>query len=519
VLLDNVSEASSAWLALRLAGKKVNKRGVGAVVEIASGGHYQRRVCRTGRVRFGLGGLDRVDVVRVTWPNGVAQNVIGPALDVELTVEEIVRVSASCGFLWAYDGHRFELINEILGIGPLGVPMAPGVYHQPDCTELTKIESRRLAARNGFYELRLTEELRETMYVDRVALRVVDHPAGREVIPNEMFTAPPFPEDKLFAVPDPRPPVGAVDDRGADVLALVRERDGRVPTFPMTPYEGLARPHALTLDLGDLEGAGRILLLLDAWIYWPESSTVMAISQDPRFAIAPLQLEVRDERGGWQVAIPSVGLPTSKGLVVPVDLTGRFPGRDHHVRLSTNLCVYFDRIAVATRDEAGACRVTELEVAGAELRFRGFSRMRRDALGFERFEYDEVDPTGPWNPANGLYTRYGDVTALLTRTDDRYAVIGAGDEIALRFPAGDLPALPEGWTRDFVFYAGGWVKDGDLNTLFSESVSPLPFHGMSGYPYPANQRYPDSPEVRRYLRTYQTRRAPNTVGPLRVRRP
>ena len=53
---------------------------------------------------------------------------------------------------------------------------------------------------------------------------------------------------------------------------------------------------------------------------------------------------------------------------------------------------------------------------------------------------------------------------LLLEGDDRYPIMGPGDEIALRFDATALPALPEGWTRDFLIYTQGWIKDADLNT-------------------------------------------------------
>ncbi len=515
VLLMNESQDPGSWLCVRLVGKKSNRSGYGSTVEIASaGGHYQKQTFRESEVHFGLGNLKGVEVVRVTWPNGIAQNVIRPDIQKPLTVEEFVRVSVSCGFLYSFNGKGFELVNEILGVGPLGAPLAPGVYYPVDCTELTKIESSQLVEQDGVYELRLTEELREITYADQITLRVIDHPAELEVVPNEMFTLPPFPEDKFFAVAGRRPPVSAVDGEGKDVRELIVERDGKVPEFPLTSYLGIAEPHSLVLDFGDLSGAEKILLCLDGWIYWPEGSVTLAVAQDPRFQIQPLLLEVRDRSGNWKTAVDGAGLPTSKGMVVPVDLTGKFPGNDYHVRLSTNLCVYLDRIFVSTRDNAAQCRQRELPVATADLRFRGFSSLKRDALGFERFDYDDASPIGAWNPPKGLFTRYGDVTELLSRPDDRYVIFGPGDELALRFDARGLPQLPPGWIRDFIFYANGWVKDGDLNTKFSETVAPLPFHGMSGYPYPVTESYPDTPEHRRYLREYNTRPARCTVGAL-----
>jgi hypothetical protein len=119
-----------------------------------------------------------------------------------------------------------------------------------------------------------------------------------------------------------------------------------------------------------------------------------------------------------------------------------------------------------------------------------------------------------WNPTPGMYTRYGDVRSLLAGVDDRYVIMGSGDEIELRFNASRFPALKSGWKRGFLLLVDGWSKDGDLNTAFASSVEPLPFHGMTGYPYPETERYPDTPEHREYLREYNTRPALRFIGPL-----
>jgi hypothetical protein len=227
-----------------------------------------------------------------------------------------------------------------------------------------------------------------------------------------------------------------------------------------------------------------------------------------------LTLEVRDADGNWITAIASVGLPTSKGLVVPVDLTGMFPGPDFHVRLTTNMRIYLDRIFVSTQDEAASCIVNELAVSTAELQYHGFSPLHRDDNGYELFYYDEVRPTGSWSPAAGMMTRYGDVTPLLLTAENMVAIFGSGDELTMRFDARQLSPLPEGWVRDYIFFVDGWVKDGDLNTKYSETIEPLPFHGMSGYPYPASEAYPHSPELQDYMDNFNTRPSVKTTGTL-----
>jgi len=144
-----------------------------------------------------------------------------------------------------------------------------------------------------------------------------------------------------------------------------------------------------------------------------------------------------------------------------------------------------------------------------DLRFRGFSPARIDARREqpEEFEYLTPAAVSNWNPTPGYYTRYGDVTPLLSSVDDKMVIMGAGDEVRISFDAGKLPPLPAGWRRDWLLKVDGWAKDRDANTAFSQTVEPLPFHGMTSYPYPANEQYPDGPEYEQYRKEYNTRPA------------
>ena len=119
-----------------------------------------------------------------------------------------------------------------------------------------------------------------------------------------------------------------------------------------------------------------------------------------------------------------------------------------------------------------------------------------------------------WNPTPGNYTRYGDVLPLVTRVDDRLTVMGSGDELKLAFPASQLPPLRPHWTRDFLLLVDGWAKDADANTAFSQSVTPLPFHRMSAYPYKPSEHFPADAEHAAYVREYLTRPALRLIRPL-----
>ena len=102
----------------------------------------------------------------------------------------------------------------------------------------------------------------------------------------------------------------------------------------------------------------------------------------------------------------------------------------------------------------------------------------------------------------------------LQSIDDRYPVLASGDVVELEFDAGALPPLPEGWARDYCFTTEGWVKDADLNQAVREDVRPLPFHGMSAYPYDEAKEAHPHPD---FVREWFTRPARALVNPEALR--
>jgi hypothetical protein len=120
------------------------------------------------------------------------------------------------------------------------------------------------------------------------------------------------------------------------------------------------------------------------------------------------------------------------------------------------------------------------------------------------FDYDSVTTESPWRPITGTATRYGDVRPLLDRGDDQYVVMVPGDEVTVEFNA-PAEAPPSGWTRTFILYSDGWIKDSDLNTASGTTVGPLPYHAIKSYPYAPGDAYPADSARQRYLREYNTR--------------
>jgi hypothetical protein len=83
--------------------------------------------------------------------------------------------------------------------------------------------------------------------------------------------------------------------------------------------------------------------------------------------------------------------------------------------------------------------------------------------------------------------------------------MNAGDELALQFAA--PPPPPPGWVRDFVLAGDGWIKDGDYNSSYSQTVLPYPHHARRDYDSPPDRLENDW--VYRHhaadWQTYQTR--------------
>jgi hypothetical protein len=277
---------------------------------------------------------------------------------------------------------------------------------------------------------------------------------------------------------------------------------------------GVAKPHTLEIDFGHVALSGRAVLLLNGWVDWPDGSTFRAASQESRGGLVMPYLQMQDAEGRWKTVNDDMGMPAGKPKTIAVDL--RFLSASRKLRIVTSLCVYWDEIFLSEGASEADARPRALPLLSADLHFRGFSASQIDAgrKQPDTFFYDRVSPNSFWNPTAGRYTRYGDVRELLLDVDDRLVLMGSGDELRLRFNAHSLPPVPSGWKRDFLLKVDGWAKDSDPNTAFPATVEPLPFHGMSRYPYPSNEHYPDDAVHEQYRKEFNTRPALRLIRPL-----
>ena len=533
---------------VRLAGKVSNRGGVGAKIEVRAGSLRQRAETYAATPApapadsvFGIGQRAGVDAVRVLWPAGIVQTeteivlkgASATTVAVSTTVTELDRKPSSCPYLYAWNGERFEFITDFMGGGELGYWAAPGVRAAPDPDEYVRIRGDQLKERAGRYELRVTNELEEALFVDHLKLVAVAHPRGVEVYPNEGLGNPTSKQFKLSATRDARPPAAARDEHGHDMLAKIASMDRQYPDdFKLARIRGYAEEHALVLDLGGgapetdavknprrgvrghsaragargIRADGeRVLLLMTGWTDYAFSSDNVAASQSG-MALKPPALQVRDARGEWRTVIEDIGIPVGRPQTVAVDLTGKFLSPSREVRVLTNMRIYWDQVLVDTSGGGFPFELRSLRPASAVLSWRGFSAETtpdgREPYGYD---YARVSATSPWKTMAGRYTREGDVRELLRDVDDIFVISRPGDELSLSFDATRLPPLPEGWTRTFLLYADGFSKEMDINSASPDQVAPLPFHGMKSYPYAAPERYPWTPARRASVERYNTR--------------
>jgi tetratricopeptide (TPR) repeat protein len=509
---------------IRLEGKVSNRSGFGSKIDMRAGSLTQKLETYSStpapapsEIIFGLGQREKPDAIRVIWPAGITQAeteiLPSPQASRATTITELDRKPSSCPFLYTWNGERFVFLTDFMGGGEMAYWEGYGSYNHPDPDEYVRIAGDDLKPKDGRYELRVTNELEEVLYVDHLQLIAVDHPKGTEVYPNEGLANPTSSKFILYRTRAAKPPLSAIDDDGNDVLSRLVHVDRKyVDSFKLHSTRGYADEHSLILKLDDKKDfKGRALLLMNGWTDYAFSSDNVAASQMNKSLVFP-SLQVKDKQGEWKTVIENIGIPVGRPQTMTVDLTGTFLSDSREVRIVTNMRVYWDQILVDTSNDESEVRMTQLEPIKADLRLRGFSlETSPDDKEPYGYDYDKVSFTSPWKNFAGTFTREGDVRKLLTEIDDIYVISRTGDEISLSFDANALPALSDGWSRTFLLYSFGYSKEMDINSGSPDVVMPLPFRGMTKYPYTAPESYPLTPERQSYLEQYNTRRVAFTI--------
>ena len=494
---------------LRTGSGKNNYFGIGAKVEVKAGDLYQIQYVDRPTTTFGLGNNTKADVLRISWTNGVPQNHFEPNANQTVIEEQFLK--GSCPYLFGWNGSKFEFLTDVLWPSALGMPLGimagETLYAFPNSTDEYLMIYGEIEPLDGHYLLNFTTELWETPYLDKVHLVAIDHPDSVKVFIDEKFSPPPFPSQRIYNFTNKYLPIYAEDHRGNDVLDIIKNDDKNyLSNFLMDKYQGVSELHDLILGFENLERKDSLFLFLHGWLFPTDASINVNISQSQELESVFPFIEVVGEDGSWVVAEKNIGFPKGKNKMMVINMTNKFLSDDYRIRLRTTMQIYWDHIFMTSSASGNLFKSYKLHPVVADLVYRGFSEIDRVNFGSPHIpDYYSVSKGQKWRDLTGNYTRHGDVLPLLLDSDNKYVIMNAGDEIKLKFDASSLPKIKKGWTRDFLFYNDGWLKDGDLNTAQGQTVEPFPFHGMESYPYENRDVLLNDQSYGNYQKIYNSR--------------
>jgi hypothetical protein len=447
------------------------------------------------------------------WSNGEKSTSITFTLNsrfIIVATYTVISGYASCPSLYYWNGTNYVYVTEVSNAGWLGYMNYMDengniVFGGGNPWDTIKLNASQLTPRDGNYDVLLQQRWDEIFYLDSAFMMVVDHPANvdaystmvnyvNQAFPSEIYTVS---KNNL------KTPVSAYNENGENVLPEISKLDG-----VFTPgINGLLSPswnnitlNQLTLDLGDLSDAQQIKLLINGMVDWGPAQPYYdwidgfntaysegLVPNGTQIYPAPY-MEIMDGNGNWVRVPADRQMPTPSDYTARsfvVDLTGLFPKgiSDYKIRITNFWNVTFDYIGIDTTPQAN-------------------------------ITVQRINPTATLeqvvtshSSVTGNFTRYGDVTQLLSNADDMFVIGMQGDQVSLQFPTANLAPLADGMERDYFLFVACWFKDppGNWGYGFDFTVNPLPFQNMSGFPYPPTESYPYDAAHLQYLSEYNTR--------------
>ena len=449
------------------------------------------------------------------WSNGGTSTTIKINLQSRITLVvtyNLISGYASCPSLYYWNGTDYVYVTEVSNAGWLGYmdymdENGNIVFGGGNPWDTIKLDANKLTPKDGYYDMVLFQQWDEIFYLDTAYMLVVDHPIDTDVYSTMMNYVNQAFNGELYTVSKTnlQTPVSAINEKGENVLPCISQLDG-----VFTPgSNGLTSPswdnitsNQLTLDLGDLSDAQQIKLVINGMVDWgsPElyyewvDSSKSAFDQglvpDGTQIYPAPYMEVMDETGSWVRVPQDRQMPTPSDFVprsFVVDLSGLFPkdANEYQIRINNFFNVTFDYIGID---------ITPQENITVQ---RINPEATLSSIGFG----------GTISNASGSFTKYGNVTEILIEADDMFVIGMQGDRVALKFPTANIAPLENGMERDIFLFVACWFKDppGNWGYGFKFAVDPLPFQGMSGFPYPETESYPYDNEHLSYLSEYNTR--------------
>ncbi len=425
-------------------------------------------------VSIGLGGSAAADYVALQWSDGVSQTELELASGRTHVIAETQRQLASCPVIFAWDGEEYRFVSDVLGVGGLGFFSEPGVSAPPRPFEKYLLPDGLLAARDGHYQIKLTEPMEENAYVDAVTMAVYDLPEGWSMVMDErMGTGGEAVTGRPIIYRESIDPVRVTDVLGRVVTPDVLTANLRAPDPGTVDHRFiglLAEDQILTVEFDQPIDRPGAVLVADGWVEYPYSQTVFAAWQ-AGISYRTATLEARDRDGNWHTVVNEFGYPAGMPRKMALPMPSLPPGTAA-LRLSSNMEIYWDRLQVVFEDQGLAVQPRVLVPGHAWVARTGFPRRTTGPQKVPQYDYSDRIPYWDTKYQRGFYTALGDAYELLSERDGALAIIGGGEEIHLEFPV-PSPPLP-GMKRHLVLDFRGWAKDMDMYTADGETVAPIP---------------------------------------------
>ena len=293
------------------------------------------------------------DAVRVLWPSGILQTELplrgrpAPARTARARHQGAGPQAVVVPVPVRLERARVRVRHRLHGRRRDGrTGTAPGHYNHPDPDEYVRSADDQLRPRDGRLELRVTNELEEALFVDRLCSCSASliRPTSRS-IPNEGMRRAGAALPPRRRARRARPVAAAIDDRGRDVLdRLAARRPPRSWTaFALRHIRGYAEEHAL--DAGSRPGGRR----RRASSCSPAGPTTRSPATTwprtrPAWPCSRRRLQVQDGSGAWQTVIDGPRHPRRPSADV---WSSRWPAAGasdaRRVRIVTNMRIYWDR--------------------------------------------------------------------------------------------------------------------------------------------------------------------------------
>lgn len=391
----------------------------------------------------------------------------------------------SSPLVYTWNGEKYTYTVDVGGFLP----------KELNGVDIAQIDSKDIAPKDGKYSMKITEEYNEIVYYDELALMIFDHQPGYTVVQplkrdanvNDLRTVKDTPTNEL---------VSCVDDQGKNCTDALRAYDDK---WSYRNENGSFNTKNLKkywiLDFGDLSNASNTAQLVMRGARNYEASATYPGN-------SARSVQVKDANGNWveiynKNQLDSDGSPRLRTL----DLAGKFLSNDYRVKVAfdTFNANYF---AVDTSTQVPFTSHT-YHPDSANLGFYGFSAI--DRTYFMDHDYSKVAPAPekPFKNQYGKFTKYGDVTPLLSAGDDQPVIMRYGDQMSIEFP---YVAPAPGMKRSFMLYNDVLYKHAtyEASGALSQSADYLPYKGMTKYSADMTP-YPMTESNTNYINTWNTR--------------